>query len=86
MGVKRVEGTHRKGQLERSLNGSLKGGERRDGQIPQQGNQWGMKRAVPQRGREKAESAPADDGGLHVSDQFLLDWVSMGASLKGLLF
>lgn len=25
-------------------------------------------------------------GGLHVSDQFLFDWVSMGASLKGLLF
>ena len=41
---------------------------------------------MPQRGRENAESAPADDGGLHVSDQFLLDWVSMGASLKGLLF
>ena len=25
-------------------------------------------------------------GGLYVSDQFLLDWVSVGASLKGLLF
>ena len=41
---------------------------------------------MPQRGRENAESVPVDDGGLHVSDQFLLHWVSMGASVKGLLF
>lgn len=40
-------------------------------------------RAVPQSGLEKAENSPLRmTGGLHVSDQFLLDWVKKRGSIS----